>query len=46
MTSSNQRSLIEIESNFGPDNYKPLPVVLSKGEGVWVWDVDLSLIHI
>ena len=40
MTSSNQRSLIEIESNFGPDNYKPLPVVLSKGEGVWVWDVD------
>jgi len=21
-------------------NYKPLPVVLQKGEGVWVWDVD------
>ena len=25
---------------FGASNYKPLPVVLERGEGVWVWDVD------
>jgi ornithine--oxo-acid transaminase len=25
---------------FGAYNYKPLPVVLERGEGVWVWDVD------
>ena len=40
MKSSNQRNFIEKESIFGPDNYKPLPVVLSKAKGVWVWDVD------
>ena len=28
------------ESMHGPDNYKPLPVVLSEAKGVWVWDVD------
>jgi ornithine--oxo-acid transaminase len=31
---------IEIENKFGAHNYKPLDVVLSKGEGIWVWDVD------
>lgn len=31
---------IKIENKFGAQNYKPLDVVLSKGEGVWVWDVD------
>ena len=35
-----QNNLIKKESNFGPDNYKPLPVVLSKAKGVWVWDVN------
>lgn len=25
---------------FSAHNYKPLPVVLDRGEGVWVWDVD------
>lgn len=40
MKSSNQRNFIDKESIFGPDNYKPLPVVLSKAKGVWVWDVD------
>jgi ornithine--oxo-acid transaminase len=29
-----------IESELGAHNYKPLDVVLSRGEGVWVWDVD------
>jgi ornithine--oxo-acid transaminase len=25
---------------YGANNYKPLPVVLERGEGAWVWDVD------
>ena len=35
-----QNNLIKKESIFGPDNYKPLPVVLSKAKGVWAWDVN------
>ena len=31
---------IETEERYGAHNYHPLPVVLSKGEGVHVWDVD------
>jgi ornithine--oxo-acid transaminase len=31
---------IAIEDNYGAHNYHPLPVVLAKGEGVNVWDVD------
>lgn len=33
-------SLIELEDKYGAHNYHPLPVVLSKGEGVHVWDVE------
>lgn len=32
--------LIEIEDRCGAHNYHPLPVVLSRGEGVYVWDVE------
>jgi ornithine--oxo-acid transaminase len=32
--------LIGLEENFGAHNYHPLPVVLDKGEGVYVWDVE------
>jgi ornithine--oxo-acid transaminase len=32
--------LIETESRLGAHNYKPLDVVLVRGEGVWLWDVD------
>ncbi|MBA2611782.1 MAG: ornithine--oxo-acid transaminase [Bacteroidetes bacterium] len=32
--------LIELEENFGAHNYHPIPVVLERGEGVFVWDVD------
>ena len=32
--------LIEMESQHGAHNYHPLPVVLNKGEGVHVWDVE------
>lgn len=31
---------INLEDKFGAHNYHPLPVVLSKGEGVFVWDVE------
>ncbi|MDO6738559.1 ornithine--oxo-acid transaminase [Wenyingzhuangia sp. 2_MG-2023] len=31
---------IEKEEQFGAHNYQPLPVVLDRGEGVYVWDVD------
>ncbi len=31
---------IELENQYGAHNYKPLPVVLTKGEGVYVWDVE------
>ena len=31
---------IELEDRFGAHNYHPMPVVLQKGEGVFVWDVD------
>jgi ornithine--oxo-acid transaminase len=34
------KELIELEDKHGAHNYHPLPVVLSKGEGVYVWDVD------
>jgi len=36
MTESKQA--IELENKFGAHNYHPLPVVLSKGKGVYVWD--------
>ena len=32
--------LIAIEAQLGAHNYKPLDVVLVRGEGVWVWDAD------
>jgi len=31
---------IELENLYGAHNYHPLPVVLEKGEGVYVWDVN------
>lgn len=38
--SSKSEILIEKENKYGAHNYHPLPVVLEKGEGVYVWDVD------
>jgi len=32
--------LTETELRLGAHNYKPIEVMLSRGEGVWVWDVD------
>ena len=36
----NAEGLIELENEFGAHNYHPLPVVLNRGEGVYVWDVE------
>ncbi|AWG21873.1 ornithine--oxo-acid transaminase [Flavobacterium faecale] len=38
--SSKSESLIAKENKYGAHNYHPLPVVLDRGEGVYVWDVD------
>jgi len=38
--SSKSEILIEKENKYGAHNYHPLPVVLERGEGVYVWDVD------
>ncbi len=35
-----QGNYIQLEEKFGAHNYKPLDVVLSKGEGIWVSDLD------
>jgi ornithine--oxo-acid transaminase len=36
----NSTDLIALENKYGAHNYHPLPVVLDRGEGVFVWDVD------
>lgn len=38
--SAKAQHLIDLEDKHGAHNYHPLPVVLEKGEGVFVWDVD------
>lgn len=38
--SANAQRIIETEDRHGAHNYHPLPVVLEKGEGVFVWDLD------
>jgi len=37
---SSATDLIRTEMTLGAHNYKPLDVMLSRGEGVWLWDVD------
>src|SRR5262245_60016444 len=34
------REAMELEDKFGAHNYHPLPVVLCRGEGVFLWDVE------
>ena len=34
------QELIELEEKYGAHNYHPLPVVLDRGEGVFLWDVE------
>ena len=37
---ANTQQFIDLEEKYGAHNYHPLPVVLNRGEGVFVWDVD------
>ena len=34
------QDFIQLENNYGAHNYHPLEVVIDKGKGVWVWDVE------
>ena len=40
MANNLQKNLIEKDSIYGAQNYSPLPIVLNKGKGVYLWDVD------
>jgi len=37
---ASSKQLIELSDTYGAHNYHPLPVVLERGEGIWVWDVE------
>jgi ornithine--oxo-acid transaminase len=37
---SKTAELMELENKYGAHNYHPLPVVLDRGKGVYVWDVE------
>lgn len=37
---TSSQKAIDLENKYGAHNYHPLPVVLSKGDGVYVWDVE------
>jgi len=39
-TINSSREAILLEEQYGAHNYHPLPVVLSKGEGVFLWDIE------
>jgi ornithine--oxo-acid transaminase len=40
ITKVSASGLMELENKYGAHNYHPLPVVLERGEGVFVWDVE------
>jgi ornithine--oxo-acid transaminase len=40
MELSRTREFIDLEENYGAHNYKPLDVVITRAQGVWVYDVD------
>jgi ornithine--oxo-acid transaminase len=40
VVSANAAKYLELEDKFGAHNYHPIPVVLEKGEGVYLYDVD------
>lgn len=40
ISSITSKDAIALEQKYGAQNYHPLPVVLSRGEGVYVWDVE------
>jgi ornithine--oxo-acid transaminase len=40
LTQSPSQAFIDLEEKYGAHNYHPLDVVIERGEGVWVYDVD------
>lgn len=40
INSGKSQQYIDLENKFGAHNYHSLPVVLTKGKGIYVWDVD------
>ena len=40
MSKISSKYAIELEDKYGAHNYHPIPVVLSKGEGIHVWDLE------
>jgi ornithine--oxo-acid transaminase len=40
LTQVGSQEFMQLEDRYGAHNYHPLPVVLSRGEGVFVWDVE------
>ena len=40
MQTSNSQTYIDLENKYGAHNYHPLPVVIQRGKGVYVWDVE------
>ena len=40
MNSLSIKEYIDRESSYGAHNYHPLPVVLERGQGIYVWDVE------
>jgi ornithine--oxo-acid transaminase len=40
MLAQNTQYYLELEEKYGAHNYHPLPVVLHRGEGVFLWDVE------
>lgn len=39
-TTTKSQVLMELEDQYGAHNYHPIPVVIERGEGVFVWDVE------
>ncbi len=39
-TTLSSQELMELESRYGAHNYHPVPIVISRGEGVYVWDAE------
>jgi ornithine--oxo-acid transaminase len=39
-TASKMAELLALEQRYGANNYRPLDVVIERGEGIWLWDVE------
>lgn len=40
MKSFKSQAFIDLENKYGAHNYHSIPVVLNKGKGIYVWDVE------